>query len=628
MVLETRTDRIGGLAYRVRRDGADVIGWSPVGLRLVGEDSPVAPEVLSVERGTGSSAEATRTAAARPPRRYASLVIHTRVRSRRLDWELRAYDDGVAFRLILPFQPGLARARIRRETTGFVFPADYRCLGVRQTRFANSHEGDYAPVRASAIGRGMLYDLPLVCRTGIGEGTLALSESGIDIYAAAYLTGMAGRTGVAIKLTPRPDDPGVAVSTAIPRRGLATPWRVVLVADRPERLLESTLVADVAARSRIADSRWIRPGKAAWGWWSGLLATGVAAPGHNDATYRYYIDFAARFGLPYVLVDRGWAWRNGGQGSADPKVDITRSAPGVNIPGLVAYARARGVRLWLWVNWKRLDPQLDRVLALYQRVGIAGIKVDYVYRQDQQAVAFYHRLLASAARHRLMVNVHAAFVPRGLDRTWPNFVTQEGVEGAEYNRWSRKVTATHNVRLAYTRAIIGPMDYAPGGFRNVGPARFEPKSTAPEVMTTRAQQLGLFVAYPSPLTSLADAPSAYEQKDGTLAPGADLVRRVPTTWDETRGLAGGFGHWIAVARRKGQNWYVGVLNDEQARDVAIPLGVLGRDEWRVESWTDGSTPDRVVRRRGRVSGRGNLIVPLASGGGAALVLRPVSSVQR
>jgi alpha-glucosidase len=197
--------------------------------------------------------------------------------------------------------------------------------------------------------------------------------------------------------------------------------------------------------SRIRDAGWVAPGKAAWGWWSGLIAHGVGHPGHNDATYRHYIDFAGAFGLPYYLVDRGWAWRGDGD---DPVADITRTADGVNMPALIAYARARRVRLWLWVNWSALDGWMEEILSLYQRMGIAGIKVDYLYRQDQATVAFYHRLLASAARHRLMVDIHAAFVPRGLDRTYPNFVTQEGVMGVEYNRWSRRDTARSHVELA------------------------------------------------------------------------------------------------------------------------------------------------------------------------------------
>jgi alpha-glucosidase len=395
-----------------------------------------------------------------------------------------------------------------------------------------------------------------------------------------------------------------------------------MVADQPAALVSSTLVDDLAAPSRVADAGWVAPGKSAWGWWSGLLARGVAHPGHNDATYRHYIDFAGRFGLPYYLVDRGWAWRGDG---SDPVADITRTTDGVNMPALIRYARARHVRLWLWVNWKALDGRMEQVLSLYQRMGIAGIKVDYLYRQDQGMVAFYHRLLASAARHRLMVDIHAAFVPRGLDRTYPNFVTQEGVMGVEYNRWSRRDTAQAHVELAYGRAAIGPMDYAPGAFRNVAPARFVARPHAPEVMTTRAHQLALFVVFPSPLTVLADDPAAYENGSHGLAPGADFVKLVPTAWDETRGIAGEFGHSVAVARRRGRRWYVGLIADGHARRIALPLGFLGSGRWRVASWCDGVRPDAVVTRMGELTaGRGHLVVPMAANGGAALVLEPAA----
>ena len=390
--------------------------------------------------------------------------------------------------------------------------------------------------------------------------------------------------------------------------------------DRPERMIANTLVDDLAAPSRIGDARWIAPGKAAWGWWSGLLAPGLAHPGHSDATYRYYIDFAQRFGLPYLMIDRGWAHRPDGP---DSPADITRDAKDVDIPGLVRYAAARHVRLWLWVNWKALDGRMEQVLSLYERLGIAGIKADYIYRQDQEAVAFYHRLLAAAARHHLLVDLHASFVPRGLDRTYPNFLTEEGVMGAEYNKWSRKVTAGYDVRLAYTRAAIGPMDYTPGGFRNVTPAAFIPRHHAPLVMTTRAHQLAQFIVYPSPFEMLADAPSAYEDEKGRPVPGAGFLKIVPPRWDETRGVAGAFGRWIAVARRRGGRWYVGLLTDEQGRTVTILLSFLGAGQWRVGAWLDGAAPAAVDRRQGEVTARQRLGVPLHANGGAALVFSPI-----
>jgi alpha-glucosidase len=248
-------------------------------------------------------------------------------------------------------------------------------------------------------------------------------------------------------------------------------------------------------------------------------------------TYERYIDFAARLGLPYYVIDEGWALTRG----KNKPADVLHPADGIDVPALVGYAKARGVRLWLWADWKSLDGKMEAVLRQWQDWGVAGMKIDFIYRQDQDVVAFYHALLTNAARHRLLVNLHAAFVPRGLDRTYPNFLTQEGAMGNEYNRWSRDVTAGSNVRSAYSRATIGPMDYTPGGFRNVTPAKFTAGAIPPQVMTTRAHQLALFVIYRSPLTVLADAPVAYHNSSGGWAAGVDFLREVPTVWDASRG---------------------------------------------------------------------------------------------
>ncbi|KQN27595.1 hypothetical protein ASE88_14700 [Sphingomonas sp. Leaf38] len=529
--------------------------------------------------------------------------------------ETSACDDGAAFRLIVPAMAGPGKWRVTGESTRFVTARNDACLGVRHAEFFNSHEGDYRPVRLRALTHDDLYDLPLTCATGQAGETYALTESNIENYAAAYLTGTASGDGVSIRLTPRPDDDRLAAILPV-RQPITTPWRIVMIADRPERLVENQMVQRLAAKSRLADTTWIQPGKAAWGWWSGLLAPDVPNAGHNMATYRRYIDFAGRMGLRYYVIDQGWASTPSGRGRP---ADVLTPAKGIDVPELVEYARRRGVRIWLWTDWKSLDGRMDTVLARWQGWGVAGMKVDFIYRQDQAVVGFYHRLLATAAQRRMLINMHAAFVPHGLETTYPNFLTQEGAMGNEYNRWSRKVTAGYDVRAAYTRATIGPMDYTPGGFRNVTPAAFSPQAPAPEVMTTRAHQLALFVLYPSPLTSLADAPVAYRTSDGRWAPGVTFLRDVPTTWDATRGIAGAMGEWIAVARRKGNRWYVGAITDGRTRAVSLPLAFLKDGRWTVRAWLDGTTPTALDRRTGEVGATGTLGVRMSANGGAALI---------
>ncbi|UAK23282.1 glycoside hydrolase family 97 protein [Sphingomonas nostoxanthinifaciens] len=630
-------DAQGALVYTVKHDGRDVIAPSPVGLTLM-TDRPDLSEagrlrdgltIDRVERRQGVDAYAPvhgKTSSVREP--YAEVTVHAHEQAgagRRIDLIARAYDGGVAFRLVLPQQPGLATVRIMHELTRFAFAGDYACTGLNLGAYHNSHEGEFDPIAAHLIRAHDRYDLPLVCRTGAGDTTFALTESDLDHYAGAYLSGRGeGGLGVEINLTPQPQDENIAVDTPMTQAGVATPWRVVLIADRAEKLVESNLVDALAAPSRIADTTWIKPGKAAWDWWSGPYLPGATNVGHNDATYRTFIDFAGRMGLPYMLIDEGWAKGAGGAGFVRPDSDVTKTAPGVDLPGLVAYAHQRGVGLWLWANWQALDAQMDAALPLYEKLGIKGIKIDFMDREDQAMVDFYHRLLAKAAAHHLMVDLHGAYVPRGLERTYPNFMTQEGVMGAEYNKWSARVTATHNVSLAYTRGLLGPMDYTPGGFRNVTPAAFGMHNEAPQVMTSRPQQLAMYVVYTSPFACLADSPAAYETANSALAPGADFLKVVPTSWDETRAIAGEFGHYIVVARRKGRQWFVGAMNDETARHVDLPLDVLGKGRWQVARWTDGGAPD-TVRTDTTTVGSTALSLDLASGGGAALILTPAGS---
>jgi alpha-glucosidase len=275
------------------------------------------------------------------------------------------------------------------------------------------------------------------------------------------------------------------------------------------------------------------------------------------------------------------------------------------------------VGLFLWLNWKALDAQFDAALDQYQAWGIAGIKVDFMDRDDHVMVDWYHHLLSQAAEHRLMVNVHGAFHPTGLTRTYPNFITQEGVLGAENNKWSSRITADHNVTLAYTRMLLGPMDYTPGGFDNQTPETFRWRFMRPTVMTTRAHALAMFVVYESPLQTVADSPDAYAGQPETA-----FIGQVPTTWDETRFISGEIGQSIVLARRKGRDWYVGAMTNADARTVSLPLGFLGRGRFEATVYTDTDTPNRTEISTKAVEAETTLTLALKASGGAAIRIAP------
>jgi alpha-glucosidase len=540
---------------------------------------------------------------------------------RSLDLIFRAYDDGAAFRYRLPAQNGMQSVEIGAERSEFRFPTDYSCWAAQFGSFTTSQEQEFDHITSSRITPNAIVGLPLVCRTTDESVTFALAEADLQEYAGMYFRGLSGGYGVASRLSPRRDDPNVAVRTNMKEGGIQTPWRVVMIGDTPGKLIESTLITNLNPPNAIADTSWIRPGKAAWDWWSGPLAAGVKQPGMNDDTMKYYIDFAAEMGFEYMLVDAGWYSKAPFYGEKmDLAADITKPIPEINLPGLIAYARDKGVGIFVWTHWRLINDQMDKAFPFYERLGIKGVKIDFMDRDDQEMVEFYHRVMQKAAAHHLMIDMHGAYKPTGLVRTYPNYITQEGVMGAEYNKWSAHITATHNVTLAFTRMLVGPMDYTPGGFRNLAPRDFKIQSNGPFVMTTRAQQLAMYVVYDSPFACVADAPEAYRGQAG-----ADFLKVVPSTWDETRVLAGEIGKYIVIARRHGTDWYLGAMTNEDAHEVQVPLDFLGRANYQMTMYADGQAPAQITIAQKTIAAglksTRKLILKLApSGGGAARFL--------
>ena len=534
---------------------------------------------------------------------------------RRLSMVFRAYDDGAAFRYIVPDQPGFGGSALRVEQTVLGFPVDYQCWGVNLGRVTTSHEGEFDAVRASVMREHNWFDAPLVCQ---GEGAaFALAESDVDHYPAVYFTGRGdGGLGVQTRHAPRPTEPGV-LTRSYAGSEFVTPWRVVMLGETPGDLTESTLVTDLATAPQ-GDFSWVRPGRSAWDWWNGPVLEGVpGGAGMNTATFERFIDFAHQNGLEYILIDEGWYAGAGGGGTVRPGADITRMNPAIDIPHLVRYGRERGVGVWLWMNWIAFDAQMDQALDLYQSWGVAGLKIDFMDRDDQPMVDWYHRVLREAASHRLMVNFHGAYHPTGLNRTFPNYVTQEGILGAEYNKWSGRITARHNVTLPYTRFLVGPGDYTPAGFRNVSPQAFEARNTLPMVQTTRAHQLAMAVVFDSPMMVYADTPDAYRAAPEDFA----FLAAAPAVWDETRFISGDVGESVVMARRSGRDWFIGAMTNEDGRSVTIPLDFLGAGRFEAQIWADGDAPDQTVRSTQAVAATDALTLDLKPTGGAAVRIR-------
>lgn len=607
--------------YRVSYKGTPVLTDSPLGLDFEGA-SPLDHdfEITGTDRHSRDNLWVNPFGAQREvPDHYHQLRISLHEKGapgRRVDVIFRAYNEGAAFRYFLPEQSGLEKFTLMAENTGFYFTEDASAFALNLGRFNTSNEGEYGLTRLSAIKPSSIVNLPLLVQVP-GGPWVGLLEADLSDYAGMYVGGVPGfEHALVSKLSPTRARMDQVVVGTTPK---ATPWRVLLINDRPGGLIETNyLILDLSAPSALSDTSWIQPGKAAWDWWSGDFDTNVNfKPGMNTATMEHYIDFAAEHHLEYMLVDAGWY----------PAKDYTHPdnilvyVPEVNVPEIIQYGKQKGVKVLLWVYWSAIDKQMDEALDLYAKWGAAGIKVDFMDHDDQEMVNFYERLVRKAAEHHLAVDFHGAYKPTGLRRTYPNLLTREGVMGMEYSKWSDRVTPEHDVTIPFTRMLAGPMDYTPGCFNNATREQFKPRNIDPMCQGTRAHQLAMYVVYESELVMLADYPEIYDH-----SPGMDFLDKVPTVWDETKVINGEPAQYVTIVRRHGDTWYLGAMTNWDARDLDIPLHFLGAGEFTAQVFADGKDAGQDAKSLAisteRVKAGDSLKLHLAPGGGAAVSFSP------
>lgn len=616
------------LTYTVSRDGKRIIEPSPLGLNLdIGAIGAGAKLSGHTQRSVRDTYQIVVGKARSAPDHFneSTLAFAANGKAPQFQLLVRAYDNGVALRYVVPEQAGLSAFKVMGEATQFNFAKDYDCWGANMGRFDTSFEAEYDKIKSSGIRNFHNFIAPLVCKTG--SATFAIAESDVKDYPGFYLSGRGDAgLGVMVTLPPRFDNnrdfrfrQTVSAQVALKGQGFQTPWRVVMLGDTPGDLTASSLIPTLAAPSQIKDTSWIKPSKTAWDWWNDW-AVNVPNAGVNTATYKAFIDFSKEMKLDDILIDEGWSV--GSDVEPNPKADVTRAKPEMDMPALLQYAKSKNIGVWLWVQWQQLDNQMDAAFAQYAAWGVKGVKVDFMNRNDQEMVDWYHKVLRKAAEHKLMVDLHGAYPPNGLNRTWPNFITQEGVLGAENNKWSARITATHNVTLPFTRMILGPMDYTPGGFRNATPSSFAYRNHEPVVMTTRGQAVAMYVVYDSPFQMVSDSPAAYKNADGSWADGAEFIQQVPTSWDETRILAGDIGQYIVSARRKGDTWYIGAMTNEAGRTLKVPLSFLGKGTYNAQLLQDGADANHLKASSSKVSAAQSITLKLAPSGGAVAVIKP------
>lgn len=616
------TPAAGELRYAVEFHGNPLIAASRLGLELAGQTS-LGPGMHK----TGAQTDSVDESYTIPVGKTSTVRNHYNgVRAdfadaagHKLTIEARAFDDGVAFRYIVPEQPGLEQVRIAHDMTEFAYVKDAVTYPLVLDGFRSSYEDEYQLRMVSGLHRDWLIALPFLAQEP-GIGWVAITEADIDHYAGMYLRKDAGRYDVRAELAPRVDEPDVAVDAAAPVTG---PWRVLMIGDEPGQLIESNIVLNLNPPSNIRDTSWIQAGKSAWDWWSGEAAPGVTfKPGMNTATMKHYIDFASASGFKYMLIDAGWALahRKGPEDYA-ALADITQVTPQIDMPELLRYAKEKNVRIWLWAHWSSVDKYMDQAFPLFEKWGIAGVKIDFMNRDDQWMVDWYRHVLETAAEHHLMIDFHGAFKPDGVRRTYPNLMTREGVMGKEYLKWSARTTPAYNATLPFTRMLAGPMDYTPGAFGNSNLKNFVARNFMPMSLGTRAQELALYVVYESPLEMVSDYPEHYRgQKE------FDFIKRVPATWDAIHVIGGQPMDWISLARRSGKDWYVGSITNWDQRDIEVPLSFLGEGKYVVEIYADAPDAAEVATHttlaRQTVDRNTALHVHMVSGGGNAMWIHP------
>jgi alpha-glucosidase len=530
------------------------------------------------------------------------------VSMRQIELTVRAYDNGAAFRYKLLRGGKVGDRQITKELTTFSIPGDPKAWVVEYGGYSSSNESEFVMHPLSYVNEKTIAGMPFLME--YGDNTwVAITEAKIDNYAAFYIGTNGSPNQLTTKLVPVPGESETGVKVRFADE-VYTPWRVVMIGENPGTLIESEIIQNLNDPCAVKDPSWIKPGMCAWdNWWSGDVKMEMPV-------IKKYIDLASSMGWPYMLVD--WQWY--GKFNS-PEADITKWAPQIDMPEIIQYAKSENVRIIVWIYSSDVNRNsaYKKAFPVYEKWGVAGIKIDFMDRDDQQMVNWYHDIIKCAAENHLMVDFHGAYKPDGIIRTWPNMVTREGVMGNEYYKFSNKMSPEHNVKLAFTRMLAGQMDYTPGAFLNVTKEKFKNQTPA-VVWNTRAAELSKFVIYESPLTVVCDHP------DNILnQPGSDFLKIVPTTWDDIKFVSGYPGDYVAIAKRTGDRWFMGVMNNSIGKTVELNLSFLPAGNYEAEAWSDTKNSDKEPKEIKKsilsIKSPGTFKVTMAKDGGFVAIFK-------
>lgn len=540
----------------------------------------------------------------------------------------RAYNDGIAYRFATAIRGDI---RVKWEEYNLNLPDSNMLAFVpylesrQQDVYASSFESLYEHVRIADIDSARLIYAPLVIEFG-EDKKAAILEADVEDYPGMFLRlnnksrqgfvsdfarfpleqQRGGHNNLQAFVTKRADFIAHTKGTR------QFPWRAVVISTNDKQLADNDMVFRLAAPTRI-DKSWIKPGQVAWEWWHDWNIWNVDFEvGINNATYKYYIDFASDNGIEYVLLDEGWS-----MGS-----NLMQSRPEINLKEIIAFAKQRNVGIIIWAGWYPLNQDMENIMSHYAAMGVRGFKVDFMDRNDQEMVRFYYRVAEIAAKNRLLISLHGSYPPTGFQRTFPNVITSEGVRGLEYQKWENVDAPRHNVSIPFIRMLAGPLDYTPGAMNNANIHNFRPVHSNPMSQGTRCHQLAMYIIYESPLAKLADSPTKYKREQEIV----DFITAIPSIFDQTVALAGSIGEYVSIARQKGDVWYVGAMTNWNARELTLDFSFLTKGEYKAVVFEDGINAHRegsdFVRREIIIEGGQQLPIKLAPGGGWAAILTP------
>ena len=569
---------------------------------------------------------------------YGQLLMYT---TEKFTIEVRAYDDGAAYRLISSNKKPLT---VTDETVEFCFGDDYQAFvpyvndNRGGERYCYSFESYYDEAPLSKMYPDSLAITPLaVC---LPDGMKAIvMDAGVENYPGMMLKKGEGNV-LKAEFAPYPLEQKIGgydrlnlvptkradyIAKFVKQQSL--PWRAVVITERDADILNCDMAQRLAPACRIADTSWIKPGKVAWDWWNNCNITGVDFPsGMNTDTYLYYIDFAAKNRVEYIIIDEGWSGKESLMERLSPDIDLKR---------LIAYGKEKGVGIILWSSWRNLigsNPlggiaATEAVMKHYADMGIKGFKVDFFDRDDQQVIASAYQVAECAAKYHLYLDYHG-LKPFGIQRAYPNIFNFEGVKGLENSKWEPRVgdgplhnQPRYDVTAPYLRMLAGPMDYTPGAMMNAMKDSFFGNNDHPMSQGTRVHQMAMYTTFEAPLQMMADSPTKYMQNQECT----DFIAQIPTTFDETVAIDGQLGEYTVIARRKGSVWYVAAMTDWTARDLIISLDFIGEGQHIADIFADGVNAHKEAtdykHTQQTVTSKDRLTVHLSSGGGWTAIIR-------